>query len=95
MNAYQAALLGLIAGLAGQAIAGGLAFDRYLRLPSSTPGHRLWLALACAGLLLSAAHGQALELAVRTGLYDLRQALFAGAAGVLYAVAVIGLRRQS
>ena len=53
------------------------------------------LAAACAGaLLLALAQGQALELAVHTGLHDLRQALLTGGGGLLYAIAVSGLSRR-
>lgn len=91
MSSYQIAVLALIVGFAGQAIASGLAAERCLR---AAAGRRLWLALAGAALLLALAHTQALELAVRSGLYDLHQALLAGAAGLLSAIAVGGLSRR-
>ncbi len=92
MSSYQIAVLALIAGLAGQAIAGGLACERCLRAQA---GDRfLWLVLAGGALLLALAHAQALELAVHTGLHDLRQALLSGGGGLLYAIAVGGLSRR-
>ena len=47
-----------------------------------------------ASLLLALHHGYALELAVRTGLYDMRQAVLAGLVGLLFALGINALRRQ-
>lgn len=94
MSSYQIAVLALIAGLAGQAIAGGLACERCLRGQGQTSDRFLWLVLASGALLLALAQGQALELAVHTGLHDLRQALLTGGGGLLYAIAVSGLSRR-
>ena len=54
---------------------------------------KLRAALAIASLIFALQHGYALELAVRTGLHDLRQAVLAGCASLLLALAVYGLRR--
>lgn len=94
MSSYQIAVLALIAGLAGQAIAGGLAGERCLRGQCQAGDRFLWLVLAGGALLLTLAHVQALELAVHTGLHDLRQALLTGGGGLLYAIAVGGLSRR-
>jgi hypothetical protein len=50
--------------------------------------------IAIASLLLALHHGYALELAVRTGLYDMRQAVLAGLVGLLFALGINALRRQ-
>ncbi|MBK7900025.1 MAG: hypothetical protein KA603_14885 [Azonexus sp.] len=90
MNPYDATLFALVAALAGQALAAGIAFERGL----GRPRHRAWLALAVGSLLLALHHGYTLELALRAGLYDLRQAILAALAGALYGGAVLLLRRE-
>jgi membrane protease YdiL (CAAX protease family) len=61
-------------------------------LPAARHG---WLALAIAALLFSLHHGYSLELALRTGLYDLRQALISALAALLLAYAVNQFRRRA
>lgn len=95
MTPLEIAELALIVALAGQAVAGGIAFERSLRQWGSSNSRRLWLAVACASLLLAVHHGHSLELALRSGLFDLGQALLSGAAGVLYGIAVTGLSRRA
>lgn len=94
MNAYTISLLALGIGLFGQSIAGGLAFERFLSRPSSTAQRRRWLAMTIGALLLGLHHGYTLELALKTGIYDLRQAILVGSAGLLYAYVVLGFSRQ-
>jgi hypothetical protein len=45
-------------------------------------------------MLLGLHHGYALELALRTGLHDMRQAVLAGLAGIAFAIGCQLLRRQ-
>ena len=95
MNAYSLNLLALIAALLGQAVAGGLALECALRPRPPRLPRRLWLALAGASLMLGLHHGYSIELALKTGLYDLSQSLLGGGAGLLYAIAVISLSRRA
>lgn len=95
MTAYQITMLVLATGILAQAVAGGIAFECALlrRLPAATRG--LWFVLGCGSLLLGLHHGYTLELAMKTGLFDLRQALLVALAGVCCAVALVGLSRRA
>lgn len=95
MNPHLLTLLTLVAALIGQAIAAGLATEIFLR--KGLPGglRRAWIALALGGALLTLHHGYTLELALRTGLYDLRQAVLAALVALLFALGTDGLRRQT
>ena len=93
MSSYTMTLLALITALIAQSWATGLATERFLRREQSVLARRSWMALAIASLIFALQHGYALELAVRTGLHDLRQAVLAGCASLLLALAVYGLRR--
>lgn len=95
MNTYLLSLLALFIALLAQALASGLATEVSLRKALGAATRRTWLALAGAALLGALQQGYALELAVTTGLHDLRQALLSAAASVLLAVAVVGFRRRS
>ena len=94
MNSYSIALWCLIAALVTQSVAAGLAIEVYLRRGLPRAVRRTWLAIAMASLLLALHHGYALELAMRPGLYDLRQAVLAGLTGLFFALGIYGLRRQ-
>lgn len=94
MNSYSLSLLGLSLGLLGQSIAGGLAFERFVHHTGSAVRRRHWLALAVGSLLLGLHHGHALELALKTGIHDWRQAILVSVAGLLYAYVVAGFSRQ-
>lgn len=95
MNDFVLNLLALLTALAGQAAACGLGTALFLSKSASIVTRRTALALAGGAGLLALQHGYALELALRTGLYDLRQALLAAGAAVLIGLAVGGLRRQA
>ena len=94
MSSYSIALWCLIGALITQSVAAGLSIELYLRrgLPRSVS--RTWLAIAIASLLLALHHGYTLELAMRTGLHDMRQAVLAGLTGLFFALGIYGLRRQ-
>ncbi len=94
MNPYTLALVFLLFALLGQSLAAGLSIEIYLRKNLPQTISRTWLALAVGSLLLALHHGYTLELALRTGLYDLRQAALAGSIGLLFALGIAGLRRQ-
>ncbi len=90
MSLYAFSLLALVVALAGQSLAAGVAFERAL----GRPLHLGWLALALAAMLLALHHGYTLELALRAGLYDLRQAVLAALAAALSGGGVLLLRRD-
>jgi membrane protease YdiL (CAAX protease family) len=95
MDPYLLTLGALVAALIAQALAAGLCAEMVAR-PVQPAGERgIWLALAVAALLAALHHGYTLELAVRTGLFDLRQATLAALSAVLVATAVWGFRRRS
>ncbi|MDP3441047.1 MAG: hypothetical protein U0989_09465 [Azonexus sp.] len=94
MSAYSIALWSLIAALLTQSIAAVLSVEFYLRKDLPRGVCRTWLALAIVSLLLALQHGYSLELAVRIGLYDMRQALLAGLVGIFFLLGIYRLRRQ-
>ncbi len=94
MNAYALALWASFAALILQTFAAGMGIECYLLRGLPRGRRRLWLTLAGGSLLLALHHGYTLELALRTGLYDLRQAVLAAAAGLCFAYAAVALRRQ-
>lgn len=93
MSDYALALVALLVALVTQATAAGLAIEIYLRRGLPRAVSRTWLALASGSLLLALYHGYTLELALQSGLYDLRQALLAGLIGICFALGINGLRR--
>lgn len=94
MNSYSLTLLALNGAVLAQSLAAALAIRTYLRKNQPTTSNRSWLALTLGSLLLTLHHGYTLELALRTGLYDLPQSLLAFLVGILFALGVFGLRRQ-
>ena len=94
MSAYSLSVWSLIGALLTQSIAAGLAIELYLRNDLPRTLRRTWLALAIASLLLALHHGYTLELAMRTGLYDMRQAVLVALVGIFFALGIYGLRRQ-
>lgn len=94
MNSYSLTLLALNGAVLAQSLAAALAIRTYLRKNQPTTSSRSWLALTLGSLLLTLHHGYTLELALRTGLYDLPQSLLAFLVGILFALGVFGLRRQ-
>jgi len=95
MNDYTLAVLALLLALLAQSLAAGLATEVFLRKELKPAARRSWLAFAIGSLLFALLHGYALELALRTGLYDLRQAVWGCLAGLLIAYAVSQLRREA
>ena len=94
MNSYQVTVWALAGGLLANAYAAGLAVEAFLVRGQSTAWRRIWLAIASGGLLLALSNGYALELALRTGLHDMRQAVLTALAAVALASASHLLRRQ-
>ena len=94
MNSYQITVWALAGGLLGQIYAAGIAVEAYLGRGQPAIWRRIWLTFAGSSLLLGLHHGYALELALRTGLYDMRQAVLAGLAAFAFAIGCQLLRRQ-
>ncbi|MCL2525106.1 MAG: hypothetical protein FWF20_08970 [Betaproteobacteria bacterium] len=93
MNTYTLTLWALLLAVGLQIFAAGVGVECYLRCAQPTARRRAWLALTGGSLLLALHHAYWLELAVRTGLYDLRQAVLAALAGGCFALAVYAFRR--
>lgn len=94
MSPYALTLLCLFSALLAQATASGLMLELWLRREQAHGQRSMWLAFSLGNLLLSLHHGYTLELAARTGLFDLRQAALATLAGLLIAFASWRLRRR-
>lgn len=92
MSSFSLAVCALLGALLAQSYATALAAELFLRREQGSLARRSWLALAIASLIFALQHGYALELAVSTGLHDLRQALLAGSASLLLALALHGFR---
>jgi hypothetical protein len=95
MSGYTLSLLALILALLAQFWATGVATGLFLRKEQSPWARRSWLALAIASLLFALQYAYLLELAVSTGLHDVRQAILAALASLVIAAAVYGFRRQA
>lgn len=94
MNPFTASLIALALALFSQACITGWCCELLLRRGQAAGVRLIWGALAAGGLVLALHHGYTLELALRAGLYDFRQAVLAAFSGVLFAAAVFVLRRR-
>ncbi|MCB4359973.1 hypothetical protein [Quatrionicoccus australiensis] len=95
MNPYLLAVLALLLAAIAQTSAAWIAAESFWRKGQGSGSRRSWLALTLAAGLLALHSGYTLELALRTGLYDLRQAILAALIGLLFALGIYGLRRQA
>jgi len=95
MNPYLLAVLALLLAAIAQTSAAWIAAESFWRKGQGSSSRRSWLALTLAAGLLALHSGYTLELALRTGLYDLRQAVLAALIGLLFALGIYGLRRQA
>ena len=95
MSAYLLTLLALAGALLALSLAAGLATECFLRKELDANARRAWLALALGALLFALHSGYALELAVSTGLHDLRQTVLAVAGGLPLLLAAYGFRRRA
>ena len=93
MSSYSLALFALLAALLALSFASGLAIELFLRKEQGSLARRSWLALASGALIFALQQGYSLELAVSTGIHDLRQAALSAVAALLLALAMYGLRR--
>ena len=89
MTPYALAVLSLLLAVAAFSIAAALAAWRALR----GPGCRGTLFLSIGFVLLAITHVYSLELAVYSGLFDLRQSLLAAGVAVLLLAGLAGIRR--
>lgn len=94
MSAYVMSLWALALALISQSLATGWAIEVLFRKNLAASLRRSWMVMAVAAMLLALYHGYTLELALRTGLYDLRQALLGCMVSVLFALGLFGFRRQ-
>jgi hypothetical protein len=92
MNPYLLAILSLLLAAVAQTSIAWVATERFLEKSQSSRQRRSWLAIALGAGFLAMQHGYTLELALRTGLYDLRQALLAAFVSLLFALGTFGLR---
>jgi len=94
MNPYTLTLWSLATALLAQSVVTGLSIELFLRKEQAAGVRRSWFAVAIGSLFLALQHGYALELALRTGLYDMRQAVLSGLVAVFFALGIYGLRRS-
>ena len=94
MNSYAFTLTILLAASILQIWGSAQAIEEFLRHKRDRELRRLWLAVAGTAVLLALHDGYALELALRTGLYDLRQGVLVGLAALLLAFVIHGFRRR-
>lgn len=94
MDAYTLSKLALAIAVLAQVLVAAFAIEGYLGEKTDFTRRRSWLAIAIASTLLGLHHGYALELALRTGLYDTRQAVLAVAAALFLALGIYGFRRH-
>lgn len=90
MTPYVLTLLCLTLAVLAQFLAAALATVAALQRPYS----RAFLVIAIGLGLLALQHVLTLELALRTGLFDLRQALLGAGVSLLLLGGVIGLKRR-
>jgi hypothetical protein len=95
MEPYGLTLAALLTAIIAQSLAAGLCAELAWHRAQIPAERRIWLAFAIAMLLAALHHGYSLELAVRAGLFDLRQAVIAAISALLFAAAAWGLRRRS
>lgn len=95
MNPYTLAVFALLLAAVAQTSAAWIATELFLLKGQGSTRHRAWLAISLAAMLLALQHGYAIELAIRTGLYDLRQALLAMLVSLLFALGLFSIRRST
>ena len=95
MSLYHTALAFYVVALVCQTTVSGLSLQCWRRHDQATGWRRLWLSLSLMALFLALQQAYWLEIAVRTGLYDFRQASFSMLAGLLALYVWLQLRRLS
>lgn len=92
MNPYLLTVASLMLAAIAQTSIAWVAFERALSRGLSGRQKFSWLCIALGAAFLAIQHGYALELALRTGLFDQRQALLAAFVSLLFATGTHGLR---
>ena len=95
MNSYTLAVLALLLAAVAQTSAAWIATELFLLKGQSGTRRRAWLAISLGAMLLALQHGYAIELALRTGLFDLRQALLAMLVALFFALGLFSIRRST
>ena len=95
MSAYSLAVKLMAIAALIQITAAILSTEVLLRKRLDKTQKLYWLALDVGALLFALQSVYALELALRTGLFDLRQSLLSGLISWLFAYAIYQLRKQS
>ncbi len=78
MSPYALAVFSLLLAAVAHTSAAWVAVERFLAQGEDKRRQRNWMILALTNALLCLQHGYTLELALRTGIYDFRQAMLAG-----------------
>lgn len=94
MNPYTLTLWSLALALVAQSLVAGLSIELFLRRDQAAGLRRAWLAIAIGSLLLALHHGYTIELALRTGLYDMRQGVLVGLTSIFLALGFYGIRHS-
>lgn len=95
MNAYTLTLVMVLAAMVIQIFVLALAIEGYLRNTLDRGLRWSWLAIAVGSMPLALHHGYTLELALRTGLYDTRQAVLVAFASLFFALGIYGFRQRA
>lgn len=94
MNSYSLTLA-LLAAASGLSIwCSALAIEEFRRRTTDRGLRRTWLAVASVAMLWALHDSYALELASRTGLYDLRQGILLSLSALLATFVLHHVRRQ-
>ncbi len=93
MSAYTLAVIALFVAAVFQTGALWLCVEAFFANGQTRSRRVSWFALGSAALFLALHAGHALELALRTGLFDLRQSLLAVLVSCGLVIAAIGFRR--
>lgn len=95
MNSYALTLTSLLVALVAHVMITWMGIAAYLDKNLKPGQSRSWLAVAIASTIFALHHAYTLELAMSTGLYDMRQAVLVGLAAILLALGVYGFKRQA
>ena len=93
MSDYSLACLALFFAAVAQTSALWLTTEAWFAARGQRARRVGWFALAAANALLALHHGHDLELALRTGLFDYRQAVLASLIAACSTVAALAFRR--
>lgn len=92
MNPYLLAVLALLFAAIAETSIAWMATECFLQKARGRRQGFAWLAIALGAGFLALQQGYILELALRTGLYDLRQAVLAAVAALFFALGTYGLK---